>query len=104
MSKSAGNHRKIYVDHPKSKSKTTCIIHQYAKSRPNKDCENYPKNRNKFNRQKDNNTIVNNAVNEIVLQETQKVSAQKGAYENIESDFDNNKLYQINNMSLEETK
>ena len=36
-------------------------------------------NRKKFNRQQDNNDIVNSAVDEIILQENQKVSADKGA-------------------------
>ena len=32
------------------------------------------------------------------------MSSEKGSHENIESDFDESKLYQINNMSLYETK
>ena len=43
-------------------------------------------------------------MDEILLQENQKVSADKGANKNIESDFDENKLYQIDNMSLDNTK
>ena len=35
---------------------------------------------------------------------TKKVSADEGAHKNIESDFDDNRLYHIYNMSLEETK
>ena len=34
----------------------------------------------------------------------QKVSAAKEAHKNIESDLDQNKLYQMNNMSFEDTK
>ena len=73
-------------------------------SRPTKYRGHNPANRNKFNRQQEKNDIVNSAVDEILLQEDQKVSAEKGAHENIESDFDENKLYQINIMSLEDTK
>ena len=71
---------------------------------PTTDRSNDPANRNKFNMKQDNNAIVNSEVNEILLQENQKVSAEKGAHENIESDFDENKLYYINNMSLEDIK
>ena len=43
-------------------------------------------------------------MDEILLHENKKASAVKEAPENIESDFDENKLYQIDNMSLEYTK
>ena len=39
-----------------------------------------------------------------MLHENEKVSAMKEAHENVESDFDDNKLYQIDNMSFEDTK
>ena len=38
------------------------------------------------------------------MQENQTVGAEKGEYENIESDFDESELYQIENMSLDDTK
>ena len=38
---------------------------------------NYPVPRNKLNRQQENNDIVNSAVDEILLHETKKVSAEK---------------------------
>ena len=41
---------------------------------------------------------------EILLHENKKVSAVKEAHENGGSDFDENKLYQIDNMSLGGTK
>ena len=37
---------------------------------------------------------------EILLNENQKVSAEKEAHENIESNFDESELYQIDNMSI----
>ena len=40
----------------------------------------------------------------ILLQENQKVSAEKESHGNIESGFDESKLYQVDNMSLEDTK
>ena len=63
-----------------------------------------PLPKNKFNRQKENNAIFNSAVYEILMHENQKVSAEKEAHKNIQSEFDENNIYQIDNMSLEYTK
>ena len=87
--KSAGKRRKRHVDILTGKSKI-CLIHdpghsseeckvlgdfgtKCAKSRPTKDCVSRPIPRKSFNRQKEKNTMVKNAVDEILL--TQKVSA-----------------------------
>ena len=43
-------------------------------------------------------------MDEILLHENKKVITAKEAPENIQSDFDENNLYQIENMSLEDTK
>ena len=92
MSEITGNHRKVYVDYPKGDSKPTCLIYvpmyssyrykalgdfgsKHAKSRPTKDRSHYLTERNKFNRQQENNAIVNSAVDEILPQEKQKASA-----------------------------
>ena len=40
----------------------------------------------------------------IILQENQKVSAEEESHGNIESGFDQSEIYQVNNMSLEDTK
>ena len=121
MRKSTGNIRKRYVDHLKGRYKPTCLIHgprhsayecnilgdfgsKYAKSRPTKYHRKDPATGNKFNRHQQNNFIVNSEVDEILLQENQKLSAYKGAHENIEYDFDENELYQIDNMSIEYTE
>ena len=61
-------------------------------------------NRKEFNRQQENNYIVNHALDEILLRENNKVSAEAEAHENIEAKLDYNNLYQIDNMSLDETK
>ena len=60
--------------------------------------------RNEFNRQKEDNAIVNSTADGILLYENEKVSAVKESPESFESDFDDNKIYQIENMSLEDTK
>ena len=81
MIESAGNRRKIYVDHTKDRSKPTQIIHgpgnssdeckvlgdfgsKYAKIRPTEDRGNDVTNRKKFNSQ---HAIVNSSVDEILL-------------------------------------
>ena len=105
---SAGKHRNRHVDIPTGKSKT-CIIHgpghsseeckvlgdfgtNHAKSRPTKDCGNIPVPRKKINRQQENNTIVNNSVDEVLL--TQKVSSTNHeAPEFLDYDYDANDLY-----------
>ena len=43
-------------------------------------------------------------MDEILLHETQIVSAAKEAPDFLESDYDENKLYQVENMILEETQ
>ena len=43
-------------------------------------------------------------MDEIPLQVNQKVSTEKGSHENIESDLDESELYQMDNMSLDDTK
>ena len=57
-----------------------------------------------ININQDNNAIVNSEVDEILLHENQKVSAEKEAHENIESDFYENKTNWIDNMSLDDKK
>ena len=120
MSKSTEG-AKIHADHPKDRPKPTCLIHgpghssdeckvlrdfgsRYAKSRPTKYNGHNLANRNKFNRKKYNNYIVNSAVDDILLWGKQKLSAEKESHENIESNFDEIGLYQIDNMSLDDTK
>ena len=118
MSESAEKRRKIYAEYLKYNSKPTCIIHGPGHSlyefkvlgdfgyKDDKSIHNMyrgqnPANRRKFNRQQGNNDIANSAVDKILLQENQKVNADNGAYENIESGFNENKIYQIYNMSLD---
>ena len=60
--------------------------------------------RGEFNRQMENNAIVNKSVGEILLTENQKLSAAREAPEFLDSDYDENDVYQVDKMSLEETK
>ena len=90
MSESSDNRRKRYVYHPKGKSKPTCLIHgpgnssdkykvlgdfgsKYAKIRhTNNRGHNH---KNEYSWQQYNNNIVNSVVDEIIVQENNKVSA-----------------------------
>ena len=58
----------------------------------------------KINKQLENNTIINNVIVDILLNETQKVGAAREATDVLDSDYDDNYLYQVDKMSLEETK
>ena len=120
MSESAGKRRKRYVDYPRVKSKTYHIYgpgnlsdefkvlvdfgYKYVNCRPTKVCGHDPVPIKIFNRKKENNSSVKSAVDEILLHKNQKLSAEKEAHEKFESDFDENELYQIDNMSLDDTK
>ena len=77
---------------------------KYAKSNPNKDCGNHTVPRIKFNRQQENNSIVDNVVDEILLHEPQKVSAMRKAPEFFDSDYDENDIYQVEIMIFFNTK
>ena len=48
-----------------------------------------------FNRQQGNNDIINNVVDEILLNETKKVSAAREVRNFLEPDYDYNNLYQV---------
>ena len=115
-----GNIRKRYLEYPKGKSKN-CFIHgpehssyeskvlgdfffKYVKSRPTKDQNHDPVIRKEFNRQQENNDFSNIAVDGILPHKNKKVSDENKAPENIESKFDDNEFYLIDNMRLEYTK
>ena len=48
--------------------------------------------------------IVNNAVDELLLAENQKLSSAREASEFLDYDYDENDVYQFDEMSLEETR
>ena len=58
----------------------------------------------KNHRQQENNAIVNNLVDEILLNEAQKVSAAREAPQFLDSDYYENALYQVERMIIEDTK
>ena len=52
----------------------------------------------------ENNAIINNLVDEILLNKTQKLSAEREAPEFLFPDCDNNDQYQVEKMIPEGTK
>ena len=89
MSESAGKLRKRYTDHPRYRYKLIFLVRglgnssdeckvlgdfgsKYSKSRTTKDRRQKPEKMKKFNRKKDNNAIVQHAVDEIILHENMK--------------------------------
>ena len=120
MGESAGKPRKRYVDCPSSESKI-CLIHgpgycsdeckvmgdfgaKCTNGKPTKDCGNNPSPRKIFNRQQENNAIVSIVVDEILLNESQKVGAARESPKFWYSDYHENDIYQIEWMSIEDTK
>ena len=71
---------------------------KYSKIIPTKDCRHDITTRNKFNRQQENNAIFNHEVDEIIMQENNKVNAEDEAHENIDSVVDKNDIYHIDNI------
>ena len=65
---------------------------------------NHPVPRKTFNRHQENNAIINNVVDGILLNETEKGSATSKALQSLDSDYDENNIYRVEKMSLEETK
>ena len=73
----------------------------YAASQITKDCGSNPVPRKIFQK----NAIINNVVGEIQMIEPKKVSAvNHEAPECLKSDFDENNLCQVENMSIDKTK
>ena len=89
MSDSAGKIRKSYVDHPKDRSKLTCIIHgpgnssneckvlrnfgsEYSKIMSTKDRGKDHSNTKKCSKKKERNDIVQHEVDDIILQYNSK--------------------------------
>ena len=77
---------------------------KYSKIRPTKECWHGTATKNKFNRKKENNAIVNHTLDDIILQENNKLSAEAKSHKKIDYEIDENNLYEIDNISLDETK
>ena len=71
---------------------------------PTKDRRQKPAKARKFNKNLENNDIVNHAADDIILQEKIKLSAEDDAHENADSEINEYNIYEIDNMSLDENK
>ena len=81
------------------------FVTKYAAAQPTKDRGNNPVPRKIFHKKQENHAIINNDVDEILLNKTQKASAVNHEAPNfLENYYDDNDLYQVENMSLEDTK
>ena len=58
----------------------------------------------KINRHQENNDVVQHVVNYIIFQQNKKLSVEDESHENINSKVDENYLYEIDDMSLDEKK
>ena len=58
----------------------------------------------KINRHQENNDVVQHVVNYIIFQQNKKLSVEDESHENIKSKVDENYLYEIDDMSLDEKK
>ena len=52
----------------------------------------------------ENSAVTNNGVNDIILNETQQFSPARKAKDVLDSDCDENDIYQVEKMCLEDTK
>ena len=117
MVESAVKHRKRYVYHPKGRLKLTCLINvpgnssdgfkvigdfgtNYAKERPTKDLRQEPETNKMVGRKQENNTAIQHAVYEIMLQEYEKLSVKDETHENIDNEVDEDELYGILKLFL----
>ena len=94
MSKSTGNLRKSHVYHPKDILQLTCTFHgpvnysdeckalgdfgsNYSKVRPTKYQRQETTIKKKYGRQQENNAIVQHAVDDIFLQDKEKIKGER---------------------------
>ena len=118
---SAGKRRKRYVDCSKSAPKH-CMIRglgnssdeykvlgefgtKYPADQLMRNHGSNPKPKFCFQKKQENHTIIENMVDELHIVESKKVRAvNHEAPEFLENDYDENNLYQVENMILGETK
>ena len=118
MSESTIKHRKRYLDHTKDKSKLTCHIHgpinssdeckvlgdfgtKYDTYRSTKDHRQDPATKKSFGRQQENNTMIQHVVDEIILQQNEKLSVKYETRESIYNEVNEDDLPDLENISLD---
>ena len=76
----------------------------YSKVRTTTELMQEPALKNKFGKQKGNNTITQHAVDDIILQEKEKVGVKDETYENIDDVVDKYYIYELDKFILDEKK
>ena len=78
---------------------------KYDAAQTSKDHGSDPIPRKRLWKKQENHTIINNVVDELRMIESKKASAVNNETQDVfESDYDENGLYQVENMSIDETK
>ena len=78
---------------------------KYDAAQTSKDHGSDPIPRKRLWKKQENHTIINNVVDELRMIESKKVSdVNHESLEFLESDCNDNELYQVENMSLNDTK
>ena len=78
---------------------------KYIAAQPTKDRGSNPIPRKGYHKKQENHTIIDNVMDVLCMVEFKKVSAvNHEAPEFLESDYDENDLYQVENMSLDENE
>ena len=78
---------------------------KYAAAQPTKNRVTNPIPQKGFQKKQENHTIIENMMDELHMVESKKVSVvNHEAPEFLEIDYNENNLYQVENMSLDETE
>ena len=75
---------------------------KYTKGRPTKYHMHNPETKKRFGIQQDNNTVIQHTVYYITLQENERLSLKYETHENIDDEVDEDDLYELDKMSLDE--
>ena len=119
MSKSTGKLRKIHIYHPKDILQLTCTNYgpgnysdectalgdfgsNYSKVRPTKYQRQETTIKKTYGRQQENNAIVQHAVDDIFLQDKDKLSVEDETHKNIDGEVDEDELYNLEQMVFDE--
>ena len=77
---------------------------KYSKSGPTKYRRQGPTKIRSFNKKQENDAIVHHAVDEIILQENHIISLEDDAHDKIDYGGDENYLYDIDHIILDDKK
>ena len=93
----------LYIHHMNAKSWVNLVL-IIPKDRPSTERRQEPALKKKFGNKKGNNTITQHAVDDIILQEKEKVGVKDETYENIDDVVDKYYIYELDKFILDEKK